>query len=38
MSEYHWWADPDLAPLGSMVGVVVGFSVAWLILALRGDL
>lgn len=24
-----WYADPDLAPLGSLVGVIVGLSCAY---------
>jgi hypothetical protein len=38
MTEYRWWADPELATLSSAIGVIVGFAVVWLILALRGDL
>lgn len=36
--SYQWWADPELAPLGSMVGVVVGLLVAYGILKFRGEL
>ncbi len=35
MTEYHWWADPDLAPLGSMVGVCVGLGFAYLYMRWR---
>lgn len=38
MGEYHWWADPDLAPLGSTIGVIVGLGVAWAILKWRGEI
>ncbi len=33
-----WYADPELAPLGTSIGIIVGLLIAVAILRLRGEL